>query len=181
MKFQLLATAYNGLKMRTARLALALMLACSTGQGFAQSGASDQSVGVTRSAGDSAIAKDKATAELSELDKRALWSATDPDPKTPAGRYFHKGYRLQKRHRLDQAIPAYKKAVSLEPKMLPAYYDLGLCLESQEKWGEAEAAFEKVIQLSRLWPLGYKHLAFVCFKQGKDQEGRAYIHRFLGL
>jgi tetratricopeptide (TPR) repeat protein len=127
------------------------------------------------------VSRDRATATLTESDKRPFWSPKDPDPKTTAGASFRKAYKLQKEGNFDIAVQTYKKAVLQNPKLTSAYYNMGLCFESQSKWADAEASFKNVIELARLMPEGYKHLAFVCFKQGKEADGRAYIRRFLSL
>lgn len=167
--------------MHSIVLLLALLLPCFNASTLAQGTSAKQAAAPSEDTAAIRLARDKAAAELSDLDKRPFWSANDPDPKTAAGAYFHKGYRFQKARRFHKAVQAYRNAASHDAKLVIAYYNMGLCLEEQQNWAEAEEAFKKVIELSHWMPQGYKHLAFVCFKQGKDGEGRAYVDRLLSL
>ena len=65
-----------------------------------------------------------------------------------ATREHEKGLKDQKLGVCDRAIPHFQKAVELAPKYGAAFNDLGNCLKSQGKSSEAEAAYEKAVDLN---------------------------------
>jgi tetratricopeptide (TPR) repeat protein len=127
------------------------------------------------------VARDKAAVELTDDDKRSIWSADDPNPQTVAGKFFHRGYALQKQRHFSQAVQSYKRAIASDPKLAAAYYNMGRCFEEQEQWSQAETALKKLIELDPKMPEPYKHMSFICFKQGKIQEAQSYLNTFRGL
>ncbi len=77
------------------------------------------------------------------------------DPRVPQGRrawaeirrhYFNLGTALCDQQKLDEAIPAFRKAVELEPNFTVAYFNLGTALRDQGKPDEAVTAFAQVIR-----------------------------------
>ncbi|HEY9717827.1 MAG TPA: tetratricopeptide repeat protein [Trichormus sp.] len=127
------------------------------------------------------VARDKAAAELTDNDKRPIWSPNEPDPQTPAGKFFHRGYAFQKERRFSKAVQSYKHAVASDPRLMAAYYNMGRCFEEQEQWSQAETPFKKLIELEPKMPGPYKHMSFICFKEGKVLQAQSYLNTFRGL
>jgi superkiller protein 3 len=55
------------------------------------------------------------------------------------------GRPLKKQGKLDEAVKAYQKAITIEPRFAYAYNGLGETLELQDKLSEAVAAYQKAI------------------------------------
>jgi predicted Zn-dependent protease len=65
-----------------------------------------------------------------------------------AAREYEKGVKEQKLGLCDKAIPHFRKAVELAPKYGAAFNDMGNCLKSQGSSSEAEAAYQKAVDLN---------------------------------
>ena len=55
------------------------------------------------------------------------------------------GTALQKQGKLEEAIEAYNKALSIKPDYADAYYNMGIALQRQGKLEEAIEAYNKAI------------------------------------
>jgi len=68
------------------------------------------------------------------------------EPKT-ASEFIDRGWTLHVKGERDAAISDFRKAVSLEPDSVEAYYALGMALKMMGQKQEAIEAFEKTIEL----------------------------------
>src|SRR5690606_22950702 len=75
---------------------------------------------------------------------RAL--ALDPDN---AQIHFNLAVALRHQEKVDEAIPAYQRAVELDPVMAPAWYDLGVMHRANHDNELAVAAFSHYLELVR--------------------------------
>ena len=76
---------------------------------------------------------------------------------------------------LDEAIDAYKKAISLKPDYAEAYSNLGVTLKDQGKLDEAIEAYNKALSLKSDYAEAYSNLGVTLKDQGKlDEAIEAY-------
>src|SRR3954447_16197901 len=68
------------------------------------------------------------------------------EAQSEAQRLLNEGNELYKNDQDEQAIEAYKKAVSLDPNNGEAYFRLGLAYSSTGKKDEAAEAFKKSVE-----------------------------------
>jgi tetratricopeptide (TPR) repeat protein len=69
-------------------------------------------------------------------------------PNADANAYVEAGENDGKNGHLDEAVTAFEKAISLDPKFAPAYYNLGYAKSLQNKTDEALDAYSKTIALA---------------------------------
>ena len=73
------------------------------------------------------------------------------------------------------AITSYKKAITIEPNYVDAYYNLGFALREKGNLEEAVKNFNKVISLNPNYVDAYNNMAVTLEKQGKLEEAlKAY-------
>ena len=61
--------------------------------------------------------------------------------------YNNIGIALQKQNKLEEAIEAYNKAISIKPDHADAYNNMGIALKEQGKLEEAIEAYKKAISI----------------------------------
>ena len=72
--------------------------------------------------------------------------------------------------KLDEAIEAYKKAISIKPDSADAYNNMGNTLKDQGKLGEAIEAYKKAISLKPNYAEAFNNLGVILQDQGKLVE-----------
>jgi tetratricopeptide (TPR) repeat protein len=72
--------------------------------------------------------------------------------------------------KLDEAIDAYKKTISLKPGYADAYFNMGIVLKDQGKFEEAIEAYKKSITLKPDHAEAYCNKGSVLYDQGKFDE-----------
>src|SRR5687768_4656272 len=87
-----------------------------------------------------AIEAERYTDAVANLQKVA---ASDP---RNAHAHYYLGYALSMLRRDDEAVPAYRKAIELQPDLNPARLNLGLVLMRQKKPAEAVAVLEPLVK-----------------------------------
>ena len=65
-----------------------------------------------------------------------------------ASEWFEHGYVFQQDKNFDEAIRCYTEAIRLEPNLSGTYNNLGILLKGLKRYGEAEAAYRKAIELN---------------------------------
>lgn len=118
-------------------------------------------------------------ANLTPDDKKPIQVSERADIKHEAREHFIKGYQAQRGADYKTAISHYQSAISSNPDMYEAFWNLGLCLEWQGQYPEAQEAFSTALKIDWSNPLIYKHLAFLCFQQGKMDEGQDFLNKYL--
>jgi tetratricopeptide (TPR) repeat protein len=88
---------------------------------------------------------------------------------------------LHKQGQLAEAVRAYRKAITLQPKYALAYTNLGFTLRAQGKLAEAEAASRKAIALEPRLVLAYNHLGIALEAQGKVAEAMQTFRQAIAL
>ena len=66
---------------------------------------------------------------------------------------------------LEEALAAYKKAISIEPDYADAYYNMGNTLKKQNKLEEALAAYKKAISIKPVYADAYYNIGNALYEQ----------------
>ncbi len=76
-------------------------------------------------------------------------TTSTPEKKNPvsASEYVNIGWEQKSGGKLDDAEASFRKAISLEPSSVEAYFGLALILKIQDRRQESIKSFEKVIEL----------------------------------
>ena len=81
------------------------------------------------------------------------------------------GNALKDQGKLDEAIEAYNKSISLKPDYAEAYSNMGLALKDQGKLDEAIEAYNKAISLKPDYADAHQNLSFTLLNSGRLKEG----------
>lgn len=100
-----------------------------------------------------------------------LVSAKGENAKAPLG----DGLEQLRQARFDLAADAFRRALQLDPKLIIAKYDLGVCYFAQGQFGDARKAFEQTIELSPENRFAAYYLARIDLIQDRSSEA---IRRF---
>ena len=102
-------------------------------------------------------------------------------PKRSAGDWFNLAFLLEDAGRLEEAEPAFRHAVGIDPKLDRAWYGLGLTLIRLKRFDEAVTALERNTQLQPMSPYGWYQLARVRFDRQEPDEARKIIRHLKGF
>jgi tetratricopeptide (TPR) repeat protein len=106
------------------------------------------------------------------VDARAL---VRTHPQRSASHWFNLAFLLEATSQLDEAEPAFRRALELDPKLDRAWYGLGLVLIRQRRFDEAVAALKRNTELQPMSPYGWYQLARVQLDRQKPEETRKII------
>lgn len=77
--------------------------------------------------------------------------------------------------RYDEAISILRSIVTQEPRNLEAWLHLARTYESKQAVREAEAAYQKAVEIQPSYPGAHQHLGSFYYKQGRyDEAGRSF-------
>lgn len=96
-------------------------------------------------------------------------------PQRSAADWFNLAFLLEARGDLDDAEPAFRRAVELDPKLDRAWYGLGLTLIRQRRFDEAVPVLKRNTQLQPMSPYGWYQLARVHIERQQPEEARKII------
>jgi tetratricopeptide (TPR) repeat protein len=82
---------------------------------------------------------------------------------------------------LEKAIDRYRKTTALAPDYSPAYNVLGYAYRQQDKYGDAELAFKKYIELIPSDPNPYDSYAELLLKMGRFEDSVVQYHKALSI
>ena len=102
-------------------------------------------------------------------------------PERSAADWFNLAYLLEDAGRFDEAEPAFRRALALDPKLDRAWYGLGLVLIRLRRADEAVAALKKNTELQPMSPYGWYQLARVQFDRREPEETRKIIRHLKGF
>ncbi len=111
-------------------------------------------------------------------DARALVTAY---PRRSAGDWFNLGYMLEHQQLPEQAEPAFREALAMDPKLDRAWYGLGLALIQLQRFDEAVAALKRNTELQPMSPFGWYQLARVHMDRQQPDEARRIIRHLQGF
>lgn len=115
---------------------------------------------------------------LAVADAQALVAA---HPQRSAADWFNLAYLLEAEGRLQEAEPAFRRAVELDPKLDRAWYGLGLTLIRLGRFDEAVPALERNTQLQPMSPYGWYQLARVHVDRHETDKARRIIAHLKGF
>lgn len=105
-------------------------------------------------------------------DAQALVAA---HPQRSAADWFNLAFMLEEAGRLDEAEPAFRQAVALDPKLDRAWYGLGLTLIRLQRFDEAVPALKRNTELQPMSPYGWYQLARVHVDRQEPDEAAKII------
>ena len=111
-------------------------------------------------------------------DQQALVAA---HPDRSAADWFNLAYLFEEAGRLDEAEPAFRRALALDPKLDRAWYGLGLVLIRLQRPDEAVTALKQNTKLQPMSPYGWYQLARVQFERREPEEARKIIRHLKGF
>jgi len=91
------------------------------------------------------------------------------------------GNALKDQGKLDEAIAAYNKALSIKPDYAEAYYNMGNALQDQGKLDEAIAAYNKALSIKPDYADAYNNMGNALKDQGKLDEAIAAYNKALSI
>ncbi len=105
-----------------------------------------------------------------------------PNPASPsAADRLELGASLARSGRLDEAIAAFREALSIEPRYTTAYYNLGLSLLEKQEPREAAEALETAVSLSPENALAQRALGIALRQTGENEEAARALRRAVAL
>ena len=102
-------------------------------------------------------------------------------PTRSAADWFNLAFLLEAAERLDEAEPAFRRAVELDAKLDRAWYGLGLTLIRLGRHDEAVKALERTTKLQPMSPYGWYQLARVHMDRQAPDEARKIILHLKGF
>jgi tetratricopeptide (TPR) repeat protein len=124
------------------------------------------------------VRAERGARELAIADAQALVAS---HPQRSAADWFNLAYLLEDAGRFDEAIPAFRRAVELDPKLDRAWYGLGLTLIRLRRLDEAVEALRHNTQLQPMSPYGWYQLARVHLDRHEPDETRKIIRHLHGF
>jgi tetratricopeptide (TPR) repeat protein len=102
-------------------------------------------------------------------------------PTLSAAHWFNLAFLLDEAERYDEAEPAFRRAVEMDPKLDRAWYGLGLVLIRLQRLDEAVAALERNTELQPMSPFGWYQLARVQVDREEPEAARKIIRHLKGF
>jgi tetratricopeptide (TPR) repeat protein len=106
---------------------------------------------------------------------------TRAHPQRSAADWFNLAFLLESAGRFDEAEPAFRSAVAIDPKLDRAWYGLGLVLIRQRRFDEAVQALKRNTELQPMSPYGWYQLARVHIDRQDPDEARRIIRHLKGF
>jgi tetratricopeptide (TPR) repeat protein len=110
----------------------------------------------------------------------ATTATAQPTPPT-AATLFREGVGLIQQQQLDGAIDRFQQAIALDPKLVPAQYNLGLALRQKGDIQGAATAFYRTIQIKPDWALAYANLGAALLEGRNLPQAQEYLERAIVL
>lgn len=87
-----------------------------------------------------------------------------------SGAYCGLGLALLRQGKPDEAVPAYSKAIRLDPKCFDAHLNLGVALARQKRWDRAIDAYDAAIRLDPDSPAVHQNLGLALREAGRMEK-----------
>lgn len=102
-------------------------------------------------------------------------------PQRSGADWFNLAFLLEDAGRIDEAEPAFRRALELDPKLDRAWYGLGLVLIRQGRLDEAVQALKRNTELQPMSPYGWYQLARVHVDRQEPEKARKIIKHLEGF
>ena len=102
-------------------------------------------------------------------------------PKHDAKFYSERGHDHINKHRYNESIPEFDKAISLDPNYKEALYGLGLAYLHSNKYSDAIGVCLQAINIDANYKEAYQVLGLAHFKSNKDDEAIAALNEVLKI
>lgn len=113
----------------------------------------------------------EAAPEPATSSKPALKEANPTDePENPVAATHQQAESALRQGNLDEAVEAFRAVLAEQPDCWPAHFNLGLCLEKQERYHEARESFQRATDLMPNRWEALLGLANCLVRQGEDQR-----------
>ncbi len=119
-----------------------------------------------------------------DLAEPELRAAVQLDASSAQAAYYL-GRLLYAKNAFEEAVSVTKEAIVLDPRMVRAFDNLGLCYEALQKTKEAEQAYLEAIRLQRIsaakieWPA--LNLGAMLVKQGSFERAKGFLEEALHI
>ncbi|MCM1981338.1 TIGR03032 family protein [Lyngbya confervoides] len=90
---------------------------------------------------------------------------------------YQNGNRCYVQGDLEGAIAAYRICLDLQPDFLPARYNLGVALGDDQRYSEAQAALEQVIQAEAAHACAHNSLGYIHVQLGNLEQARHHYRQ----
>ena len=114
--------------------------------------------------------------ELAIADAQALVAR---HPQRSAADWFNLGFLLEEAGRYDEAIPAFRRAVELDPKLDRAWYGMGLAHARLGEHAAAAEAFARSVALQPMHGEAYYLWGMACHRAARPQQVEEVIGRLV--
>ena len=123
---------------------------------------------------------DRPTGSANRTTETAI-SLAQLEHKVPAGaqKLYNKGEQAFAKHNLEQACDFYRQAVTLDPKYIDAYVQLGATESALGKYSDAAGEYQKVIDIAPEHQLALPNLSIVLAKMNRFREAGEVARRAL--
>lgn len=102
-------------------------------------------------------------------------------PDAGPGWWSNYGNVLQKEHRLNDAIDAYRRCLELDPNFWEAYSNLGLVQRDKHNLDVAEACFRKALEIKPDYQLAWFNLGQLQMSRGRVAEASVAYNKAVSL
>ena len=94
---------------------------------------------------------------------------------------FERGQNAHARGDYERAVEYYDEAIKVRPEFPEAEFQKGNALVSLKKFGDAEVAFRRAIELRTNWSLPYVNLSVLLVRLNRDKEAETLLRQALKL
>jgi Flp pilus assembly protein TadD len=98
-----------------------------------------------------------------------------------AAKEYEKGINLRKKHKFEDALSHFQKALEIDPEFVEAANDIGAIYSDLRRPVDAQAAFEKTIKIDPQYWSGYFNLAIVYMVGGQFTDAERAARRATDL
>jgi tetratricopeptide (TPR) repeat protein len=104
-----------------------------------------------------------------------------PAPATPSPDFFQKGLEHYSRQEWDQAIAAYRQALSMDPRSESCAYNLGLAYKAKNDLDAAAAAFRHAIDIQPDMVKSLYMLGLTEIQRKRNADALAHLNRLIRI
>ncbi|MGQ0711870.1 MAG: tetratricopeptide repeat protein [Rhodoferax sp.] len=102
-------------------------------------------------------------------------------PQRSAADWFNLAYMLDATGLPEAALPAFERALALDPKLDRAWYGMGMALIRLQRLDEAVAALQRNTELQPMSPYGWYQLARVYMERQQPEQAQRILAHLQGF